>query len=348
MNQEWQQFLHSQGAQFAEDQLLGFGKPLQEERDACEHLVITPLCQYGLLDVSGADATEFLQGQLTNDIKALSPHASQLSAYCTPKGRILASFRIFQQGEHYFLRLNQHLLEGTLKRMRMYVLRSKVVISDVTDSLIGIGIAGNAAGAALQGAQLAVPDAVDSVIHSGDITVIRIPGTLPRYELYAPLATMLKLWSQLEGDAVKIGYPTWQLLTIRAGIPEISSGTVEAFVPQMVNLQAINGLSFTKGCYPGQEVVARMQYLGKLKRRLYLGTVTTDSLPNPGDALMDAESGNEQSCGKVVSAAWESEQQAAVLAVIQIESASKGHLHLGAVSGPSVTLGELPYSLEKN
>ena len=123
--------------------------------------------------------------------------------------------------------------------------------------------------------------------------------------------------------------------------------TVEAFVPQMANLQAINGLSFTKGCYPGQEVVARMQYLGKLRRRLFIGSVETDTLPVPGQAIM-SPANNEQKTGQIVTASWSSNNKAEVLAVLQIEKAEKGDLLLGSGSGPAIQLSELPYSLEMN
>lgn len=347
MNQEWQQFLNTQGAKFADQQLLGFGKTLQEERDACDSLVITALSHYGIMEVAGADATDFLQGQLTNDIKKVDAAHSQLSAYCSPKGRILTDFRIFSRNNLYYFRFDQQLLAATLKRLRMFVLRSKVEITDRSDSLVGIGIAGDAAMDALRQAQLDIPEAVDSATQTNDITVIRIPGNVPRFEIYAPITVSIDLWQQLQASATGIGQATWQLLTIRAGIPEITTETVEAFVPQMVNLQAINGLSFTKGCYPGQEVVARMQYLGKLKRRLFIGSVASDELPRPGEAIMDNSATDGQSCGKVVSAAWESDQQAALLAVIQIDSASKGQLHLSSNDGPTVVLHDLPYSLEK-
>ena len=348
MNNEWEKFLVSQGAKIQNNSVTTFGLPVAEEKSAFSSLVVADLSHYGLIDASGDDVVEFLQGQTTNDIKDVTEHQSQLSAYCNPKGRILANFRIFKRNNHYLLRLRRDLLEMTLKRLRMFVLRSKVELIDSSDELVRIGIAGEQATNALSVLFNNVPDTVDSFCTENEISLIKLPGDVPRYEAHGPVQAMLAFWQRLlQADAVMIGENSWNLLTVRAGIPEIVSATIEAFVPQMVNLQAINSLSFTKGCYPGQEVVARMHYLGKIKRRLYLASVTTNELPQPGQAILTSDE-NEEKAGQVVSASWSGEGKAELLAVLQIAKAEQAELHLNSTSGPEIVLTELPYKLDTN
>lgn len=348
MNNEWETFLVSQGAKIEDDRVTTFGLPVAEEKAAFNSLVLADLSHYGLIDASGDDVVEFLQGQTTNDIQDINDHHSQLSAYCNPKGRILANFRIFKRDDHYLLCLRRDILEATIKRLRMFVMRSKVEMIDSSDMLVRFGIAGSQASNALSTLFNHVPDKVDSYTTENEVSLIKLAGDLPRYEVHGPVPAMLPLWERLlQADAVMIGENSWNLLTVRAGIPEIVTETVEAFVPQMVNLQAINSLSFTKGCYPGQEVVARMHYLGKNKRRLYLASVATDSLPQPGQAILTSDK-NEDKAGQVVSASWSGEAQAELLAVLQIAKAELSDLHLNSTTGPGIMLADLPYNLDTN
>ena len=346
MNSEWEEFLASQGAKIENNRVTTFGQTIAEENAAFSSLVLADLSHYGLIEASGDDVIEFLQGQTTNDIKSVTEHTGQLSAYCNPKGRILANFRIFKRDNHFYLRLRGDILEATLKRLRMFVMRSKVELVDSSDNLVRFGIAGVQATNALSVLFKEVPDKVDNYCTENDISLIKLPGDVPRYEAHGPVQSMLTLWQRLvQADAVMISENSWNLLTVRAGIPEIVSETVEDFVPQMVNLQAINSLSFTKGCYPGQEVVARMHYLGKNKRRLFLASVTTDTLPQPGQAILTSEE-NEEKAGEIVSASWSEENKAELLAVLQIAKAEQSKLHLNSTTGPELKLHDLPYSLE--
>ena len=271
---------------------------------------------------------------------------SQLSAYCNPKGRILANFRIFKRDSHYFFRVRSDISEATFKRLRMFIMRSKVELLDVSNEILRIGIAGNNATKILSSIFENLPSDTDESRTENGMTIIKLHGIVPRYEAHGPFEKIKALWEKLQNDAVLIGENSWNLLSIRAGIPEIVSETVEAFVPQMLNLQAINSLSFTKGCYPGQEVVARMQYLGKLKRRLFIGSISSDTLPEAGLSIMSGDD-NEQKVGQIVSASWSNDKQIEFLAVLQIEKAEKEELHVGSSSGPTIELTDLPYSLQK-
>lgn len=347
MNNEWEQFLIEQGAKIENSCVINFGLSIHDEQLAYSSVLIADLSHYGLIEAWGDDVTDFFQGQLTNDFKAITDNEGQLSAYCNPKGRILANFRIFKRENHYFLRLRKDTLEATVKRLRMYVMRSKVELRDSSDALIRIGIAGSNAARRLSDLFKVIPDKADAFINENDITLIKLPGKLPQFEAHGPLQNIKDLWKALKSDAVPVGENSWNILTIRAGIPEIVNDTIEEFVPQMVNLQAINSLSFTKGCYPGQEVVARMHYLGKIKRRLYTGMAETSTLPRPGQAVFTSNA-EEEKAGQIVSASWSGENKAEFLAVLQIAKAEQGHLHIESTSGPEISLGELPYSLEKD
>lgn len=346
MNNEWEKFLLHNNAIIENNTVKNFGLSINEEQAAYSNLVFSDLSHYALIEASGDDVIDFLQGQLTNDIKLVTGTMGQLSAYCNPKGRILANFRIFKRQNHYFLRLRSDIIEATLKRLRMFIMRSKVELVNSSDELSRMGIAGLNATKRLSFLFEKLPENTDESYTENEITIIKLPGTLPRYEVHGTFEKVKGLWEQLQHDAVAIGENSWNLLTIRAGIPEIVSETVESFVPQMVNLQAINSLSFNKGCYPGQEVVARMHYLGKLKRRLFLGTIKSDTLPIPGQSIISNDE-SEQKAGQIVTASWSNDKKVEFLAVLQIEKAEKDKLHIGSNTGPAIELIDLPYNLEK-
>lgn len=345
MNNEWEKFLLSLNAKIENNCVTNFGLSLDDEQSAYSNIVLADLSQYSIIEAGGDDVIEFLQGQLTNDIKLVSDKLGQLSAYCNPKGRILASFRIFKRQNQYYLILHSDICETTLKRLRLFVMRSKVDLVDKSDELSRIGIAGLNATDKLSNLFNNLPTNTDESSTEDDITLIKLAGSLPRYEAYGSVNKIKELWKALQRDAVAIGQNSWNLLTIRAGIPEIVSETVEAFVPQMVNLQAINSLSFTKGCYPGQEVVARMHYLGKLKRRLFIASTDSETLPLAGQAIMSSDE-NEQKVGQVVTASHSVDKNVEFLAVLQIEKAENDELHIGSSNGPVIQLIDLPYSIE--
>lgn len=308
--------------------------------------IVTKLPNYGVIKIEGEDAQTFLHNQFTNDLKqGVSDTQSQLSAYCSPKGRILALFRIVQQGDTYFLRLPKATLEATIKRLRMFVLMSKVTLTDVSDEVSCAGCSGIESETALNDIIGNVPTKVDDANTNNGITIVRVPGSQPRFELIGNNSDIEEILDKLATNIPAADNNIWELLDIRAAIPTIHAKNVEAFVPQMVNLQAINGLSFKKGCYPGQEVVARMQYLGKLKRRMYILHSSEDTLPSPGDVIVTKGSNEDHKAGAVVSA-QNSETGVDILAVVEIASAEKGGLHLESTDRPELNQLDLPYSLD--
>jgi folate-binding protein YgfZ len=346
MNSEWQKFLNEAGARFADGRVAHFGEPTTEPEAAVNANILADLSHLGLIEATGEDVLDFLQGQLSNDVRLVNTTHSQLSAHCTPKGRALTNFRLFMREEAYFLRMAAGLLEPALKRLRMYVLRSKVVLEDRSDELARFGLSGPDAEQLLKGSLGDAPAEVEAALSSDGVTAVRIPGPHPRFELYGSPERLGALWQRLAEKARPVGEDAWQLLDIYAGIPTLFPETTEAFVPQMINMHAIDGVSFRKGCYPGQEVVARMQYLGKLKRRMYRAHVDAEQRPAPGTALFSEGSESGQGAGKVVDARPAPKGGFELLAVTPISEVEAGHtLQLGDASGPVLRLEELPYEV---
>ena len=347
MKTEWKTFLADSGAEFEADRVAHFGNPVHEREVALSGLVFADLSHQGVISVHGADAGSFLQAQLSNDVSQLDDGSrSQLDAYCTPKGRMLGLMRVFRQGDGYYLRLPQDTLEAVLQRLRMYVLRAAVTLEDATDNFLRLGVSGAAAAEELQAVAGALPDGVDQAVHRGDLSILQVAGVQPRYEVYArSLAAARSLWDALNVRGAPVGEPAWRLLEILAGLPAVFASTAELFVPQMANLQLVNGVSFKKGCYPGQEIVARMQYLGTLKRRMYLGRIDADGRVEPGESLFPAAD-SEQPVGRIVDAQPHPDGGQAALAVLQIKSAAAADVYLGASDGPSFVLQDLPYTFE--
>lgn len=319
---------------------------LQQNADL-EHAPLLPDCALadlsylGLIRASGKDARDFLQGQLTNDIRQLSAEHSQLSSYCSPKGRMLAAFRLFEREGAIYLQLPRDVLPAILKRLRMFVMRAEVTLDDASDELVCVGLAGDCAPDLLPGP---APADDNATVQAGEFTLIRIPGDRPRFELIAPSEAMQAFWSKAAATATPASPDCWPLLDIRAGLPTVFSETAESFVPQMANLQLIDGVSFTKGCYTGQEIVARMQYLGKLKRRMYRVRIDADQRPQPGEELFSASSASGQGAGRVVDARPSPTGGYEALVVTQISSAEQNDLHLGEAGGPPVVIEALPYA----
>ena len=303
---------------------------------------VNDLGHFSLIRVSGTDTRTFLQGQFTNDTKLLTPEVAQLSSYCSPKGRMLGSFWIFQRNDDLYIQMPAERLDEILKRLRMFVLRSQVDIEDVSSTLARFGISGECAETLLP----FTPAEPKGTLTRDGITVLRLPGDRPRFEVVGSPEALTPIWKSCVDKATQAGPAFWALMDIRAGVPNVLEGTVEAFVPQMANLQLLGGISFTKGCYTGQEVVARMQYLGKLKRRMYLAHIDADTPPAPGTEIYSASSESGQGAGRVVDAAPSPEGGSEALVVLQISSAEADDVRLGSEDGPELKLLQLPYAFE--
>jgi hypothetical protein len=222
----------------------------------------------------------------------------------------------------------------------MFVLRSKVTLTDTTDATVRLGVAGPGAECLVASVLGVAPASVLDVTHTDSVITIRLPGD--RFEIVAEPDRARPLWQALALKARPVGAAVWDWLEIRAGIPVITAATQDQFVPQMANFELVGGVNFQKGCYPGQEIVARTQYLGKLKRRLYLAHVRSDVAPAAGAELYSLDL-DAQSSGMVVSAAPAPGGGFDLLAVIQTASAAAHPIHLGSLDGPSLEIQPLPY-----
>lgn len=342
MNSNWQNFLATRGARFEAGQVLDFGDAKSELAAAESGTVLAPLTQFGLIRATGEDAATFLHNLLSNDIQHLGRNHAERCGFCSPKGRLLADFLIWRENNDYLLQLSADIQPAILKKLGMYVLRSKVKLSDAGTDTVLFGIAGDGAEAALKVSGLEIPAAPFDMAHFADGSAIRLDAH--RFQLALRPDAAARMWDQLATLAKPAGATIWRWLEVAAGIPHITSFTQEEFVPQMANLELIGGVSFTKGCYPGQEVVARTKYLGKVKRRAYRAHVLGDC-PQPGTDLFSPDL-PDQSCGKVIEAAPSPAGGCEMLASMLMSSAETGDVRLGSADGPRLEFRSLPYALE--
>ncbi|MCW3150008.1 folate-binding protein YgfZ [Stutzerimonas stutzeri] len=298
------------------------------------------LSHEGILAVRGPDASKFLQGQLTCNLNYLNNETSSLGARCTPKGRMQSSFRILTESDGLLLAMASELLQPQLADLGKYAVFSKSRLSDETEEWCRFGLAGG--DGTLVSLGLDLPQTADQIVRSNGLIAIRLSDG--RAELWAKAQdakqTRLRLCAQLAEAPLN----RWLLDQVRAGIGQVFGTTRELFIPQMINLQALGGVSFKKGCYTGQEIVARMQYLGKLKRRLHrlAAEGAQSELPAAGVELFSPVHGS--SVGEVVLAA-PSDDGMELLAVLQEDAAADGRIFLGSPDGIPLTLLELPYTL---
>jgi folate-binding protein YgfZ len=336
----WKDFLQSQGAAIDGATVRDYGNPAAERSAAAGGTIVADLSQLGVIAVRGEDTAAFLQGQLTNDVRALHADRAQWNGYCSPKGRLLGNFLMWRQNEDYCLQLSGDIAASVQKRLSMFILRAKVRARDASDESVRLVVAGKQAAAAVTAAMGAVPDAAMHARATPAGHVIRLGDD--KFVLSIVPERAAAAWQALREHATPVGAPVWDWLRLNAGIPMIVAATQEQFVPQMVNLEVIGGVSFQKGCYPGQEIVARSQYLGKLKRRMFLAHVDAEAAP--GDSLYSADLGGQAS-GTVVNAAPAPAGGFDILAVAQVESAQTQTLHLKSLDGAPLSLKPLPYAL---
>lgn len=304
--------------------------------------MIAALTHLGVLAASGPDAENFLHNQLTNDVLGLEPGALHLAGYCSAKGRLMATLLIWKTNEGVMLVMPREILPVVQKRLQMFVLRSKVTLSDVSDQTVLIGVA------APEQQNIPWPDAVG--LHAGWPSSVGLQRAL----WMGPAEQATKLWDDLCTTLPPADASRWRWMDIRAGLPMIVEATREQFVPQMVNFDLVGGVNFRKGCYPGQEVVARSQYLGKLKRRMRLASTHAESVVAGMEIFSDADPG--QPCGLVVNAEHNPEGFWDLLVEIKLDAAGTP-VRLGVADAADTSntadttdknllhFSELPYAL---
>lgn len=303
--------------------------------------LIADLPDLAVLRVGGKDAADFLAGQLTSDVRALLPGQSQLAAWCTAKGRVIVVCRVLRLVDQHLLVFPDDLAEDTLTRLKRYVLRSRVELSEERARWVTTGCAGSGVGAVLRERLGALPERPGGLIEEAGFVAVALGGYGPRYLVLGRAESIRALRETVV--PVPGSAPAWRVLEILSGDPVIHRATSETYLPQMLNLEALGGLSFQKGCYPGQEVIARLKYRGEIKRRMFLCGAKSDGVPTAGQPLFQRLSDGPRKAGEVLAAERHLEG-VVLLAVIDI-AASDTSLHLGDPGGPVLSLMPLPYAV---
>jgi folate-binding protein YgfZ len=345
----WIEHLATLGARFHPDsptQVEDFGRVLATAD--LEKGFVAPVTDLGLIGIAGEDAATFLHNQLTNDVEHLGTLDARLAGYCTPKGRLQATFLMWRDAENIYLQLPRAIQAPLQKRLTMFVLRAKARLRDATDeerNAAVLGLGGAAASDALRARVGTLPDAPYAKIDGEAGTVIRLADAFnqPRYLWLTTPDTAIAALSAWKDTLALGGNAAWQLAAIHAGVPQIGPGTQEQFVPQMVNYELLGGVNFRKGCYPGQEIVARSQYLGKLKRRMVLATLL-DAAARPGDEVFSVADPDQPS-GMIVNAAPNGAGGADALVEIKL-AALDGDVRHGSAGGTKLDFLPLPYALD--
>ncbi len=314
---------------------------------------MAPLARYGLVQVSGEDAVAFVHGQFSHDITGLKTDAARLAGYCTPEGRLLAAMLAWKSAGDLWLMMPREILPALLKRLQIYILRSKVKMADVSEAFAVTGFAGKKAAGVIAPSLGDMPGAVYGKMETPSGTVIRLPDAFggARFAWIAPVEAASALSPSFASSLMAADDEDWELGDVEAGLPQVYAATQNRFVPQMVNMDRVDGMSFTKGCYPGQEVIARTQYRGSLKRRMIpayadiLGKApAADAKIAPGMDIFDAAAPNEP-CGILVRAARRNEKRIDCLVVVPREVSGSASLRLGEPDGPTLHVTPLPYAL---
>jgi folate-binding protein YgfZ len=342
-NTAWLDFLVSKGARLSASttpDVIGF-----QDAPAPTTNFVAPLLHLGLISASGDDAASFLHNQLSNDVEHLGTAEARLAGYCTPKGRLLATMLLWKSADTVYLQLPREIQATVQKRLQMFVMRAKARLADVSGDIVALGLAGPAAAAALAPWFPAPPSAPLGVVHGEAGTLIRLQdaGGAPRFQWLSSPETAQQAWPQLAATLQPAGAAAWRLLDIQAAIPVVVQATQEQFVPQMINFEVLGGVNFRKGCYPGQEIVARSQYLGKLKRRMLPATVDATGVA-PGTEVY-ASTDPAQPCGQIVNAEASGEQTHCLVELKTAVLEDGASIHLGSPGGPQLHIGALPYEL---
>ncbi len=354
----WQPYADEMDSQAGKHGVDSIEHQLLENNLARDGDIVCDLSQhYGLIVIAGDDAVNFMQGQFTNDVKQIDEHKAQLNALCNNKGRMIANFILFKYQQNYFISLHHTLIKPVIEHLQRYIVRAQVAIQDVSDQLIHIGIAGEQATNRLA---TLLQDSTNTILNKNknavstneDYIVVNdistaSSGTAQRYHVFTQTQKAHICWQAVNEVASTVHSTAWEYLNIQAGTPVLCERTSELFVPQMANLELLGGVSFHKGCYTGQEIVARMHYLGKLKRRMYRIHINTDknAPPQPGDKIFTENASAGQNSGIIMDARINPESGFDALAVLRIADI-KLKLQLNNPGGPVISVEDLPYSFE--
>ncbi len=339
MSNDVQTFLQAIGAEpLPGDECRFAGDPAQlAELDGKDTVI--PLSHYGLLAIDGADAEKFLQGQITCSAADVSPALSSPGAYCTPKGRMVTSFQLMRTApDRFLLRMRRDLLGAAAQMFGKYIVFSKAKLQQ-TDDLIGIGLHGANAAALVRELAGALPGAINATIPCAGGLILQRDGEGIWFECWLPAVAAQTLWQRGLEQGCATGTAYWHWLTIRAGLAEVCAATGEAFIPQMLNYHLTGAVNFKKGCYTGQEIVARAYYRGQVKRHLIRATLAGPT-PAAGAAINDA---NGRAVGSVVNSVAVAPGLAELLGVCSGDEDSQSENLL--IDGATLRPVALPYAI---
>jgi len=308
--------------------------------------LISDMSPFCVVTVTGKDAATFLQRQLTNYVPDVDEGHHQLTGWCSAKGRMLVSMRFCHHAEGYRLLLPRDSVEAILKRLRMFVFRDDVQFVEDND-LVALGFSGqNSADFLSNYLNTTLPEAAGAAVSVENIQLLAVTGASPRYIAITKRSDAEKLWlAATEAGITAMNSGAWDVLEIQNGIPHIVPEISESFVPQMVNFDLINGVNFTRanGCYPGQEIVARLHYLGAPKRRMYLAEITTTQCPVAGDTISSTET--QENVGTIVNAQHYTDNSCIALVVVKITEKDSNNLCLSNDEKALVHWQALPYDV---
>ncbi len=352
INPNWQAFLEGQGAIFTgQHQIANFGNPEIELYLLKDGPILSPLIQWVALEVSGEDARDFLQGQLTNDITQITDKKGQIAGYTTPEAKVL-NLLLITPGEDESLLLWTHytLAESLLKRLQMYILRSKVQLQFRPD-IVALGYGGEFAELATQRyleiGELEEDYTIDqpTIADFAQTQVMRIPGPYPSYWIWGPVEKMQNVFNELRLDGEAVGTNQWEVIPLSAGIPIITEATSGEHLAQFLNLDRFGAISFTKGCYTGQEVISKMHYRGKAQKRTYKFYVDAVAHYAPGQVIQLEDDEGHGAQGVVINAQQDSEDTAVMLLLLSNRSVDNAGGVFILPDGSEIQIAPMSYEL---
>lgn len=341
MQTNWLPLLDEFGAILNESGDVAFPQTARPFAELEKITTITPLAPYGLLAVQGPDSAKFLQGQLTCDVQAAGATQSTPGAYCTQKGRMLTSFQLLQRDEsHYWLRMRADLLANTASTLGKFIVFSKAKLL-VRDDIAGFGLHGPEAAALLQTLFGTLPVGLNGTVVANDALLLQRDAAGLWFECWLPATAASDFWQRCAGQCITAGTDFWRWLTIRAGFGEISTATAELFIPQMLNFHLNGAVNFKKGCYTGQEIIARTHYRGQVKRHVQIAQCEPELQPEAGSEVLGA---NGHAIGNVLDSVRSTDRLCELLVVVADSDPAAGAISIKGSTAP-LTLLPLPYAI---
>ncbi|MEO6959697.1 MAG: folate-binding protein [Burkholderiaceae bacterium] len=319
-----------------------------------DYLNVAPLSDLVVIEAAGPDSVSFLQSQLTQDVAQLQAVSARLAGYCTAKGRLVASMVVWKaesiQAPSVHLLVKADIAAGFIKRLSMYILRAKVKLRITDSSVHGILIQ-QTSSSGIRSLDLPSPVRLWTVVRSDKGVYIGAPSANPSIDRWWFISTESNATSSA-GMRGNLEAAQWHAADIAAGLPWITAARQDIFIPQTLNFDLIDGVSFSKGCYPGQEIVARSHYRGKIKRRMAYGVIPghagSPNGPSNGELaaadVFDAHS-PAKPCGRVINAAQA--DQTHLLFEVQLTDLETADFRIGQANGPEIALQPLPYEIKE-